>query len=534
MLDFQKKLTNTFYAVLSLPATAMGFALAVQIAALSWLLSTKYGLEIRDIGLVWATGPFAGIVGQVIIGIISDKVWVWNGRRRAFILIGGVLAALMLLALPHIGIIQASMGLDGVLGVAIAVSLTLDLAINVSFNPTRSIIADVTPEGRPRTKGYTWMQTVSGSFGVLAYLIGALFDNYVLIYFGAVLVFAFSVLPPFFIKEPRHLGQYGREDEEPEGLDPNAEPRKNEASFIEIMKTILPLWGFLIYAIYGFLVRLAGIPRVPHYAVEIFCMILTLGLMVYILSRKEEGKSKEEGGLIGFQKVLAAHAFTWIGVQTMFIYMFAFVRFRVPEIADFDIDPLLLEAIDPNAAEGAIAAADQSALEAINDTIGRIVNWSFFSLNLVAAIIPVVLLEPLAARFGRVKVHTFSIAIMAAGYFSLVYMGFSPWVIYMLMAIVGIGWAATISLPFAIMSQKIPQSRMGLYMGLFNLSVVLPQFVSSLGVGELVNDVEDKSIIFVVSAITVGISAIAWAMIKEPVDTFTMNPVLKEQQDEEA
>ncbi len=527
MLKFQKNLTNSFYAMLSLPATAMGFALAVQIAALSWLLSTKYGLEIRDIGLVWATGPFAGIVGQVIISIISDNVWVWNGRRRAFIWIGGVLAALGLLALPHIGLIQAGLGLSGVLGVAITVSLTLDLAINVSFNPTRSIIADVTPEGRPRTKGYTWMQTVSGTFGVLAYLIGAIWDNYVLIYFGAILVFLFSVLPPFFVKEPRYLGQYGREDEKPDQSKQEETPSSNEASFIEILKTIMPLWGFLIYAIYGFAVRLGGVPRVPYYAVEIFSMALTIGLMIYTLSRKEEGKSRAKGGLIGFQKVLSAHAFTWIGVQTMFIYMFAFVRYRVPEIADFEIDPALMEALD-NGSENA-ANEQASALEAINDTIGRIVNWSFFSLNLVAAIIPVVVLEPLAARFGRVKVHAFSIAIMAVGYTSLVYMGFSPWVIYSLMAIVGVGWAATISLPFAIMSQKIPQSRMGLYMGLFNLSVVLPQFVSSLGVGELVNDVEDKSIIFIISAITVAISAIAWAMIKEPVDTYTANPVANDE-----
>jgi maltose/moltooligosaccharide transporter len=102
MLDIQKRLTNTFYAILSLPATAMGFALSIQIAALSWLLTYKYNLSISDIGLVWATGPIAGIIGQVIIGIISDNVWVWNGRRRVFIVIGGVLASLMILALPNI------------------------------------------------------------------------------------------------------------------------------------------------------------------------------------------------------------------------------------------------------------------------------------------------------------------------------------------------------------------------------------------------------------------------------------------------
>jgi len=147
MLSSQKNLTKSFFMLLSLPATAMGFALSVQISALSWILSTKYHLEIEEIGLVWAAGPIAGILGQVVIGIISDNVWFWNGRRRPFILIGGVLATLMLLALPNIDVISTAMGIEGILGVAIAVALTLDLAINVSFNPTRSVIADVTPEG---------------------------------------------------------------------------------------------------------------------------------------------------------------------------------------------------------------------------------------------------------------------------------------------------------------------------------------------------------------------------------------------------
>ena len=83
MLAIQKKLSNTFYALLGLPATAMGFALSVQISALSWILSTKYNLEIHEIGLVWAAGPIAGIFGQIIFGIISDKVW--------FGMVGGVL-----------------------------------------------------------------------------------------------------------------------------------------------------------------------------------------------------------------------------------------------------------------------------------------------------------------------------------------------------------------------------------------------------------------------------------------------------------
>ena len=147
MLKMQQNLSKTFLAILALPATALGFALSVQISALSWILTTQYGLAIHDIGLVWAAGPIAGIFGQVIIGALSDRVWLWNGRRRPFMLIGGTIAALMLLALPNIDVISSALGFEGIVGVALVVVLSLDFAINVGFNPTRSIIADVTPDG---------------------------------------------------------------------------------------------------------------------------------------------------------------------------------------------------------------------------------------------------------------------------------------------------------------------------------------------------------------------------------------------------
>ena len=154
------------------------------------------------------------------------------------------------------------------------------------------------------------------------------------------------------------------------------------------------------------------------------------------------------------------------------------------------------------------------------------VNWSFFSLNLVAAIIPVLALEPLANRFGRVKTHATALVVMAVGYALIVFLGDSPHVLYLLMMVAGIGWASIISLPFAIMSQKIAQNQMGLYMGLFNLSVVLPQLVSSFAVGDIVESVENKTVLLVICSITVALSAVSWYLVSEPKDEQTENPVL--------
>jgi len=216
MLEIQKRISNLFYIILALPATAMGFALSVQISALSWILVTQFGFDLHEMGFVWVAGPIAGLIAQPIVGFISDNVWFLGGRRRPFIIIGGTLAALMLLALPNIGIINEALSINNLIAIAMIVALTLDLSINVRFNPTRSIIADVTPDGNPRTKGYTWMQTISGSFGVLAYAIGAIWGNYFLIYFGVVLVFLFTIVPSFFITEPKELNVSHNSDENSE------------------------------------------------------------------------------------------------------------------------------------------------------------------------------------------------------------------------------------------------------------------------------------------------------------------------------
>ncbi len=414
MRAFQERLTNGFYALISLPSTAMGFALSIQISALSWLLTTKYHLDIHQVGFVWAAGPLAGIVGQVVIGLISDRVWFWGGRRRPFILIGGTLAALMLLALPNIDMINDTLGIGSLLAVAIAVALTLDLAINISFNPTRSIIADVTPEGEARTKGYTWMQTISGFFGVMAYVIGAAAGNYVLISVGVVVVFLCSVVPVMFITERRELE------------DTPATEGKATA--------VASRWGELI-------------------------------------------------------RVYIAHGFSWIGVQAMFVYIIAFIQQK------------MLATSDP----GAIAEGS-----------GRIIAISFAVLNTVGFLLPAPVLEPLAMRFGRVHVHLTALAIMAAAYLAIAFAGTSPVMLYLLMAVAGIGWASIVSLPFAIMTEKVERSRMGFFMGIFNLSVVLPQLFVSLVLGTVIHRAEDKSIIFLISGVSLAVSAVLWLLVHEP------------------
>ena len=482
MLKIQEKRNNAFFAMLSLPATAMGFALSVQISALSWILSTKYGLDIHEIGIVWAAGPIAGIIAQPIVGAISDKLWFMGGRRRPWIIIGGILTGLMLLALPNLDIVQKILmgdnATEGLLAIAVAVALTLDLSINVSFNPTRSLVADCTTKDE-RSKGYTWMQTVSGTFGVLAYLIAVIFNNEVLIYVGIFIALFFTIIPSLLIVEPREL--------EKENEEIVAENGKKSNSIKEMILSLVPLAGFLIYGIYVIIAKLFGFEdtstltffgSITLSSVEFICIIIEiLAIIAVLLNITKQSKNNNE-----FQKILMAHSFTWWGVQTMNIYMFFYISTK-------------------------ISGLSAEAMASTN-------SWAFLVRDLVGAILPVLVLNVIAKKTGMTRTHTFSILLMALGYAIIALFGSNIIVFFAALLLVGIGWASLVSLPFAIMSEKVDQSKMGLYMGIFNLSVVLPQLVASFKMGEVINNAQDKSIIFVICAVCLAISGILWFSVK--------------------
>jgi MFS family permease len=243
-----------------------------------------------------------------------------------------------------------------------------------------------------------------------------------------------------------------------------------------MLQAIRPLWGFLVYDIYAMTLRVLGIEH-QHYYAEIVCGLLTVVLIAKTLTKKSSVRHAS------FRKVLAAHSFSWVGVQTMFVFMVVYLFGVLPDLDD--------------------------------TAVGQIQNRGWLVLTVVSAVLPAFVLEPLTEKIGRIRTHIGCLSIMAVGYASLYLFGFSTWMLYAVMLLVGVGWASIISLPFAIMSEQAEKSEMGLYMGLFNLSVVLPQLVVSLGIGLAVSRAANPNIIFVVSALSVALSAVAWTRVEE-------------------
>jgi len=496
MLNIQKKMSNAFLALLGLPATAVGFALSTQIAALSWILSNKYGLDIHDVAFVWLAGPIAGIFGQVLVGLLSDNVWFMGGRRRPFIIIGGFVSSIAFLILPHIRGISHITGISDIILIASVIALFLDLSINVTFNPARSIIADLTPEGKIRTSGFVWMQIISGFFGVFAYFLSMLFGNEMLLYIAAGIVFLTAVFPILFIQEKKEQELIQQETQEKYGV-------------WHIFKEIFPLYGFLVFGIFSLFFHffpdaLAG----WHNPVLILALLYSvlIGIVIIIQGIKNASNKNE------FQKIMLAHSFTWVAFQSMFILSGFFIENQIlPNIG--------LKGITANWFAEKLTGATQTSAS----SVGNIVSLGFFILNFIGAIFPLIL-QSIAKKIGRVRTYIAALTFSVIGYFYIAYFSLVEVDFYIGMLLVGIGWSAVISIVFAIMSERVNPAKMGLYMGVFNLAVVLPQMMSN-GVANVIKATGNHQLLYIFCGLLVATSVVFWMFANEPDSSTTKQNV---------
>ncbi len=91
----------------------------------------------------------------------------------------------------------------------------------------------------------------------------------------------------------------------------------------------------------------------------------------------------------------------------------------------------------------------------------------------------------LVARIGRA--HTHALALLAAGT-GLVSVGFisDPNLLFVAMVGAGIGWASVVSMPYVILVEHLPRGQYGIYMGIFNMFIVIPEICVALGLGGVI------------------------------------------------
>jgi len=167
------------------------------------------------------------------------------------------------------------------------------------------------------------------------------------------------------------------------------------------------------------------------------------------------------------------------------------------------------------------AAPDDSSSVAYNDA-GNWVGVMFTVYNAVSALFALVL-PTIAAKVGRKKTHAISLVCGGVGLLSIYFVP-NQYLTLVSMTLVGIAWASILSMPYAILAGAIPAGKMGIYMGIFNFFIVIPQIINGVIGGPIVKRLYDSQAIYalVMAGVSFLISAALVSIVKDKDEVVTV------------
>ena len=184
------------------------------------------------------------------------------------------------------------------------------------------------------------------------------------------------------------------------------------------------------------------------------------------------------------KRLAVAQFFSWSALYTMWVFTTPVVAQRFYHTAD------------------AAGAAYQEAA-----------NWVdvlFTVYNGIAAAAALALLPMLASRFGKIRTHLVSLLCGSAGFASFLVVR-DPKLLVLSELGIGIAWASILAMPYAILASSVPQRKLGIYMGLFNIFIVVPQLLVATIMGTLMRTLFPGRPIWtmLIAAIVMGIAALS-------------------------
>lgn len=157
-------------------------------------------------------------------------------------------------------------------------------------------------------------------------------------------------------------------------------------------------------------------------------------------------------------------------------------------------------------------SATDSQSAAFNEA-GNWVGVIFAAYSLFAAIYAL-FMGRLADKFGRRKIYMYSLILGGLGLLSMVFIH-DKYLLFISMVGVGIAWSAILAMPYAILSANLPADKMGVYMGVFNGTITVPQIAAGLLGGVLLHFVGGSAIFMLgVAGISMLIAGIAVIFVK--------------------
>ncbi len=473
------------------------FGFALQNANVSRIFETL-GAKIDDIPILWIAAPVTGLIIQPIIGHASDKTWCKLGRRRPYFLAGAILASIALFIMPN----------SPSLWIAAGMLWMMDASINISMEPFRAFVGDMLPSEQ-RTAGFAMQSFFIGTGAVIASLLPYMMTNWLGIsntapegeippsvkfsfYIGAVVFISAVAWTVFSSKEysPEELKKFDDHEEDICETD----DRKNKKEQINKslkLGTVFSILGILLSIVFYFI------------KVEQEVYILSFGLLIFGILELISGIMQKNNIKSGFTSVFndlnsmpktmgqlaIVQFFSWFALFAMWIYTTAGVTEHIYGTTD--------------------------TTSALYNEGANWVGVCFGVYNGFAAVFAFMLIW-LAKKTSRKTTHSISLII---GGLSLISIFFIKNPNMLLIPFVGIGltWASILAMPYAILTGSLPSNKMGIYMGIFNFFIVIPQILAASILGFLVKSVfkEDAIYALVLGGISLIIAAVLVGFVKD-------------------
>ncbi len=163
----------------------------------------------------------------------------------------------------------------------------------------------------------------------------------------------------------------------------------------------------------------------------------------------------------------------------------------------------------PAVAQHTYGLASDDTNSTLFNEAGNWVGVIFGVYNLVATIYAFIL-PFIASKAGRKKTHMISLLIGGLGLISMFFIK-SPDLLIVSMICVGIAWASILAMPYAILAGSLPVKKMGIYMGIFNLFITIPQITNAILGGYILLYFFGKQSIYML--VLAGISLIIAALL---------------------
>lgn len=473
-------LTTATLVNMGLANMASAIAFALQQGNMARIFQ-NFGANLDTLPILMIAGPVTGLVVQPLVGHFSDRTWGPLGRRRPYFLAGALAAAAALLG----------MSFATSLIVAVICFWVLDSALNVVIEPFRAFVGDMVP-AHQRARGLSINSALGCSGAVLGFALPFLLtQSHLLGHAGTgemapslriSLVLAAVVLvlgvgwTVWRVREysPQELAHFAGAAQLPLAKAPLSPPlvaprQGHRWLGAGLALTAIAAWGKLDVQIYALTIGLA-----------LFGGLQMANARWHNRSALAEILSDLTQMPKPMRKLALIHSCTWFALFIMWPFM-------TPVITQY-----AFHTTDPASA----------AYNAGADWVGML----FAGFNVAAALFGFAVLPGLARRLGNGPAHALCLGTGVAGFVALGFVR-DPYVLFAPFAALGIAWASLLTLPYVMLTNALGGQKLGIYTGIFNFFVVLPQLLVATIMGPVLRVCFPQDPIW-----TMAIAAVAMAL----------------------